>query len=260
MQPLKPQQRSGIRERNWNAVQRPSSCNRGPAFCQNKHPLPWCWGFCFPGSAGSIQERSFTHREHRKRGKKRTDSGSWGGLLIMQHPPVPAALLRAQAVQQGCRATRRPCPWCSSNPYAAPGDGMEPPLQPRRPMQAVQAAKAGAERLPWQAAEPELQIHNSSGTPRLFASCCEQMEELQIKPSAAREPLAFPAQRRVGRGRKHKIIRGEKKTKAEKGEGERERKEMAGHLCGLSCHLAHLHREHRSRAGVTLALPGGAER
>jgi len=42
----------------------------------------------------------------------------------------------------------------------------------------------------------ELQIHNSSGTPWLFVSCCEQMEELQIKPSAAREPTAFPTQPR----------------------------------------------------------------
>lgn len=57
----------------------------------------------------------------------------------------------------------------------------------------------------------ELQIHNSSGTPWLFVSCCEQMEELQIKPSAAREPIAFPTQPRRqqqrqggGRGRKKK--------------------------------------------------------
>lgn len=55
----------------------------------------------------------------------------------------------------------------------------------------------------------ELQIHNSSGTPWLFVSCCEQMEELQIKPSAAREPIAFPTQPR----RQQQRQGGEKKKK-----------------------------------------------
>lgn len=158
-------------------------------------------------------------------------------MLIVQHPPSPAALLRAQAVQQRCGVTRGPCLCLSGpDPIAAPGDGMEPSLQPHSSTRAVQAAEAGTERLPWQAAQPELQIHNSSGTPRLFASCCEQMEELQIKPSAAREPLAFPAQRRVGRGRRTEIIRGG--GEGRKGRGRGRRWPAIG--AGLSCHLAHL--------------------
>lgn len=76
----------------------------------------------------------------------------------------------------------------------------------------------------------ELQIHNSSGTPWLFASCCEQMEELQIKPSAAREPIAFPTQprRQQQRQRRKKKIKKIKNWKAKKKKkAERERKESA---------------------------------
>lgn len=78
----------------------------------------------------------------------------------------------------------------------------------------------------------ELQIHNSSGTPWLFVSCCEQMEELQIKPSAAREPIAFPTQPR----RQQQRQGGEKKKK-KKAERERERRSQP-FLQGLSCHLS----------------------
>lgn len=75
----------------------------------------------------------------------------------------------------------------------------------------------------------ELQIHNSSGTPWLFVSCCEQMEELQIKPSAAREPLAFPT---------HPRRQQQSKGGGEKREGRKRERSSQPFLHGLSCHLS----------------------
>lgn len=105
----------------------------------------------------------------------------------------------------------------------------------------------------------ELQIHNSSGTPWLFASCCEQMEELQIKPSAAREPIAFPTQprrqqqrqRRKKKNKKNKKLEGKKKKKRQK---ERERSQPF--LQGLSCHLSTPTCEERGLSAGSGPFPG----
>lgn len=195
-----------------------------PDFCLASSSLPFTGSpdFCLAASRFSLQQQQMREaaspREPRAAWQRRGVPGGAGSLagsrLRLCLRPWPGDGDGERNLVPGSRI------WPSPQPQPRAGC-FKPSACRRWPL--WERMSPAQSRCPASLQKLELQIHNSSGTPWLFASCCEQMEELQIKPSAAREPIAFPTQPRRQQQRQRREKKNKKKLKKKKRQKEREK-------------------------------------